>query len=88
MQGIQTLKGTCVGGDGPDLSRYPSLVFAPQQHGPGVRTHLRGASVEEIATYANINGTMNALDQMCAAHKITLEELLDALRYARDHQMA
>lgn len=37
---------------GVDLSGYPLLVYAPSQHGPGVRTEDIGVPVADIAAKA------------------------------------
>lgn len=37
------------GGEGPDLTGYPLLVYAPNYHGPGVRLEDNGTPVSAIA---------------------------------------
>ena len=70
-----------------DLSRYPNLVYAPAQWGDGVRTHLKGVSVEFIAESSKgedgSNSLVAQLDDFAKLHDISFDELLDALRYAR-----
>lgn len=69
------------------LSRFPSLVHAPDQHGEGIRTHLKGVSVETIARSAVGAGLYKALDSEATKHGIDLHELCDALRFAREHKL-
>jgi hypothetical protein len=71
---VHSFKGTCTGGSGPNL------VYTPEG---GVRTHLAGVAVNWIAADANNNGLIDTLDQEAKAHGVTLDELLDAIRYAR-----
>jgi hypothetical protein len=81
---------SCVGGDAEmakRLSRFPSLVHAPDQHGEGIRTHMKGASVEAIAKSATAAGLYKALDNEAAKHGVDLHELCDALRFARAEKM-
>jgi hypothetical protein len=79
-----TFKGKCEGGDGPDLSRYPNLVYSPDG---GVRTHIAGASVEKLADEALATGLIADLDMLSSDRGVTFAELLDALDYARANDL-
>jgi hypothetical protein len=79
-------RGRCVGGD-VDLSRYPNLVYAPLQHGEGVRTASNGVPVVVIAGLADQGGLVELLDGLTAVHGATFGEVLDALDYARANGM-
>lgn len=72
--------GKSVGGQ-VNLSRYPNLVYTPAK---GVMTHLAGRTVEEIGREISLNpGLMTSLDDLAGGLGLTLDELCDALRYAR-----
>jgi hypothetical protein len=82
------LLGKCVGGDTEmqsKLSRFPNLVHAPAQHGDGVRTHMKGILVDDIANSAKAAGLVDLIDKECAKHKCDAHELLDAISFARKH---
>lgn len=76
---IATLQGSCVGGVGPDLSKYPNLVVAPAQHGEGVRCASNGARVEDVAHSVLYNPIVIASGD----HNVSVHEALDALQYCR-----
>ena len=75
------LAGTCSGGAGPDLTGYPHLVYAPLQWGMDVRTASNGQSVADLA--ARCEEQLSDLAIAATFYGVTLEELFDALRYAR-----
>jgi hypothetical protein len=61
------------------LDGYPRLVYAPGQHGPGIRLEDGGATVEDvIAAYRE---TPDAA-RVAAKLKTTPEHVADAVRYA------
>ncbi len=70
-----------------DLSRYPSLTYAPAQWGEGVRTATTGVSIAFIANAARAedgsDGLVGQIDDLAKLLQISFDELLDALRYAR-----
>ena len=77
-------RGLCVHSDrAVDLARYPNLTYAPAQWGDGVRTATQGTPVAEIAKAVQESGLMHAIDVAAASAAIPLDELLDAIRYAR-----
>lgn len=61
------------------LDGFPLLVYAPAQHGPGVRTEDVGASVADIATEYAVNPSVGAV---AAKHGTTAAHVVDALKYA------
>ena len=73
------MSGSCVGGNGPDLSRYPNLVHAVQQWGEGIRCHSNGAPIEPIATLA----LAQPIAMVAASHSVSVDEACDAFRYAK-----
>jgi uncharacterized protein (DUF433 family) len=75
------LRGSSTGGTGPDLTGFKHLTHAPGQWGDGVRIASNGVDVGQIA----IDGkaAMSEIDELAEAEGITLDELFDALRYAR-----
>jgi hypothetical protein len=73
------------GATGPDLTDYPRLTCAPLQWGDGVRTANNGTSVDMLGRAAFAAHVIDALDAIAGEYGVTLAELLDALRYARDH---
>ena len=73
-------RGRCEGGSGPNLSRYPNLAHSDKR---GVFTHMAGVAVEAISDDAIEAGLVYDLDAACARDGVTLDEMLDALRYAR-----
>lgn len=87
---ITKLRGTCVGGEGPNLSRFPNLCHS---HEKGVFTHLAGKPIEDIVRYVSVtehNDTMSVVELLddCAGDLgVTFDELLDALRYARANKL-
>ncbi len=96
MQIVETsvrakLNGTCTGGTGPDLRGYPHLVYAPLQWGEGVRVASNGASVQEIAEWAN-GASADAelvyiVDEIAKRFSIAWKELFESLLYARANGM-
>jgi hypothetical protein len=76
-------RGKCEGGAGPNLSRYPSLTYAPSQWGDGVRTHGVGADIVTVAEAASKAGLVASLDAFAVEHGLDLGELLNAIEYAR-----
>jgi hypothetical protein len=77
------LYGQCTGGAGPNLSRYPNLVYSPSPLDAGVRTHLAGKSIEEIVNRGFADEAVTALDRLAKTVGVSFDELCDALRYAR-----
>lgn len=77
---ITKMRGACSGGE-VNLSRYPSLTYAPEQHGDGVRTHVSGKSVDDIYRAANDTLIVATLKEFANTHGVDFEELCDALRY-------
>lgn len=80
--------GMCVGGDqemARKLARYPNLVHAPGQWGEGIRTHMKGVLVDDIAKGAKGAGLIAAIDRECEKRGVDIHELLDAIRFARDN---
>jgi hypothetical protein len=73
----------CVGGFQPDppLHKYPRLVVAPVQWGPGVRVHHNGASVEQIAR--DFAAAPN-LAAVAAKHGVDEDDAAEAVRYATE----
>jgi hypothetical protein len=63
------------------LDDYPLLVYAPRQHGDGIRTEDSGAAVAEIATAAAETPDLAAL---AARFGTTTNHVVDAIRYALD----
>lgn len=87
---LPLMSATCEGGDvdmARKLARFPNLVHAPAQHGEGIRTHLKGKCVKEIAASAAAAGLYKALDAEASKHGVDLHELCDALRFAREHKL-
>jgi hypothetical protein len=76
-------RGKCEGGTGPDLSRYPTLTYAPLQWGEGIRTGSKGVPVDAIAADALANGAVDQIDDLMTRHSATFAEVLDSLDYAR-----
>jgi hypothetical protein len=76
------LRGSSTGGSGPDLTGYPHLTYAPAQWGEGVRIASNGINAAALV----VEGAMilNAIDDFAAQNGVTLAELFDAIRYARD----
>lgn len=79
---IPHLKATCTGGD-IDLSKYSHLAYAPSQHGEGVRVASNGFPVDQIATACREQ--VDILSLAANSCGVTLAEVFDALRYARDN---
>lgn len=63
------------------LDDYPRLVYAPGQHGPGIRTEDNGTAVEDIATAA---AETPSYDALAARFNTTVDHVADAIRYAID----
>ncbi len=87
---VSQMRGVCKGGE-VNLSRFPNLCYAPDK---GVHGHMTGVSVEAIAQmatshhYESGNLSMVALlDELANSIAVDFDELLDALRYARDNDM-
>ncbi len=78
---IPTLKAKCEGGS-HDLSKYPHLAYSPSQHGEGVRCASNGFPVDQIALACR--EPLDTLSLAANSCGVTLAELFDALRYARD----
>ncbi len=76
--------GSCVGGEGPNVHRFPGLVFAPDQWGPGVRCQSNGTSVAKICDLVKADGGAPTLDQIAARFDISKEEAADAIRYVHE----
>jgi hypothetical protein len=66
------------------LARYPNLVHAPQQWGEGIRTHLKGALVEQLAKELKAGPLLERLMEECEKRGLDMGELCDAIRFARD----
>ena len=66
-----------------NLSRFPNLCHAPAQHGEGIRTHMKGVHVDAIALTAKQTGLVKLLDEVAISLDVDLDELCDALRWAR-----
>jgi hypothetical protein len=84
------LRGRCVGGS-VDLSRFPNLAHTESK---GVFTHLAGVSIEDVVKEADAlnleNGTVTLITAIESAAEhlgVTLDELLDAVRYARANSL-
>jgi hypothetical protein len=86
------LIGRCSGGD-VNLSRYPNLAYSNNR----VHTHLAGVSIEDVAkevsgdSYLTPNSVevsvIEILDYSANMLGVTLDELLDAVRYARANKL-
>jgi hypothetical protein len=73
-------RGRCAHPKGAvDLARYPNLVYLKEG---GVRTHISGIAVAEIAATVR-NGIIGEIEQVAQMLDVSLDELLDAIRYAR-----
>lgn len=70
--------------DAIDLTRYPYLVYAPAQWGPGIRTAAHGTPLDAIADAAAWVDLVPRIEGICRGLDLTWDELFDALRYARD----
>ena len=83
---VHEFKAVCVGGDvemAKNLSRFPNLCHAPAQHGEGIRTHMKGVHVDAIALTAKQTGLVKLLDEVAISLDVDLDELCDAIRWAR-----
>jgi hypothetical protein len=80
---IPRLHGTAGPGPGPDLTGYPHLTYAPAQWGEGVRIASSGAAIGPIAACA----TERPIEYAATIYGISTAEVLDALRYARAHEI-
>jgi hypothetical protein len=90
MSVTMQFKGRCVGGS-TDLSRYPNLAHTESK---GVFTHLAGVSIEDVVSEADAisygDGSASLIAVMDTAADnlgVTLDELLDAVRYARANKL-
>jgi hypothetical protein len=81
---VAKLKGACAGGNGPDLTGYPHLVYAPAQWGEGVRIASNGAK----ASYVAVSVADGPITRAAARHGVSLEEALDAFKYVRENGLA
>jgi uncharacterized protein (DUF433 family) len=61
------------------LDGYPRLVFAPMEHGPGIRTEDNGTPVADIAAAVAETPDYEAL---AAKFQTTPEHVAEAVRYA------
>lgn len=61
------------------LNGYPGLVYAPAQHGPGIRTEDKGVPVSAICDDVVAGLTFEAI---AAKHGTTVDHVADAIRYA------
>ncbi len=61
------------------LDGYPHLVYAPAQHGPGIRTENNGTKVEDIASAVSETPDYEIL---AARFGVTTDHVADAVRYA------
>jgi uncharacterized protein (DUF433 family) len=61
------------------LDDYPRLVYAPGQHGPGIRTEDNGTPVEDVAGAVAETPDYAAL---AAKFQTTPEHVAEAVRYA------
>jgi hypothetical protein len=76
------LHGTAGTGSGPDLAGYPHLTYAPSQWGEGVRCASNGIPVSQIAEECGDHLGFNLLTA-AGAYGISIDELFQALKYAR-----
>ena len=76
---VAKLNGACTGGNGPDLTGYPHLVYAPAQWGPGVRVASNGADVQRVA-WATAD---YPIERVTDEYGVSFNEATEALRYAR-----
>jgi hypothetical protein len=93
MSVAMQFKGRCVGGT-VNLSRYPNLAHSESK---GVFTHLAGVSIEDVVkevsgdSYLTPNSVevsvIEILDYSANMLGVTLDELLDAVRYARANKL-
>lgn len=65
--------------DAVRLDGYPHLVYAPGQHGPGIRTEDNGTPVANIASAAAETPDYAAL---ATRFGTTADHVADAIRYA------
>lgn len=75
--------GTCVGGKGPNLSGFPGLTYAPQQHGEGIRFAHNGVPVEEALADPAMATAVATLDGIAAKLGVKLPDVCDAVGHAR-----
>jgi len=82
-----TFKGRCVGGE-VNLSRYPNLAHSSDK---GVFTHLAGVSIEDVAEGLALEDwgcrVIVVLDELAKKLGVHLDELCDAIRYARANKL-
>jgi hypothetical protein len=74
--------GNCEGGDGPNLSGFVNLVYAPDQWGKFVACHSNGASAADVAALANSASAREAANRF----GISLAEVSDSVRYVASQQ--
>lgn len=74
-----TLELGATGGEGPDLTGYPLLVYAPSQHGPGVRLNDNLALVTDIADAYAMESSIHGLAHLFGT---TEAHIRQALAYA------
>jgi hypothetical protein len=64
------------------LDEFPGLVFAPAQHGPGIRTEDSGASVEAICMAAAVATEQGQdLDAIADRFRTSPEYVRQAIEY-------
>jgi hypothetical protein len=73
--------GKVEGGTGPDLSKYPKLAYCPDEWGEGVRIASNAKLVSDVV--GDISVVMDELGSIARTEGVTLDELFDAIRYAR-----
>lgn len=78
--------GTCVGGHGPNLSGYPGLTYAPNQHGEGVRFAHNGTPIDSALSEPSVADAIAALDAVAKKHGVKLPDLCDAIGFARNSE--
>ncbi len=61
------------------LDKWPLLVYAPSQHGPGIRCDSNGASVEEIAVEFAANSNPEAVAKK---FRVSVDHVTQAVDYA------
>jgi hypothetical protein len=78
-------RATCSGGTGHDLSGYPALVHAPAQWGNHVGCHSNGTPAADVAAYVANSPATTTTAQIAQQLKISVAEVLDAVRYVAAH---
>jgi len=62
-----------------DHVKYPLLVYAPVQHGPGIRTEDNGSAVHDIAVMSVL---LPDVAQLAAHFGTSVEHVRQAIAYA------